>query len=65
MSDPIEFLRKEEILAVVRRAGVPGETVDALEAALPDPVSVTDAANIVGRYGINFDSIISAMGGSP
>jgi hypothetical protein len=57
MSDPIEFLRKEEILAVVRRAGVPGETLDALEAALPDPVSVC--------YGINLDSIISAMGGSP
>ena len=65
MSDPIEFRRKEEILAVLRRAGVPEETLDALEAALPDPVAVTDAANIVARYGINLNSIISAMGGSP
>jgi hypothetical protein len=65
MSDPIEFRRKEEILAVLRRAGVPEETLDALEAALPDPVAVTDAANILARHGINLNSIISAMGGSP
>jgi hypothetical protein len=44
---------------------VPEETLDALEAALPDPVAVTDAANILARHGINLNSIISAMGGSP
>jgi hypothetical protein len=65
MSDPIDFRRKKEILAVLRRVGAPEETLDALDAALPYPVGVTDAANIVGRYGIDLNSIISAMGGSP
>ena len=65
MSDPIEFLAKDDILAVLLRAGVPGETLRALDAALPDPVGLTDAANILGRYGITLDSVISAMGGSP
>jgi hypothetical protein len=65
MSDPIEFLRKDDILAVLRRASVPEETLHALDAALPDPVGLTDAANIPGRYGITLDSVISAMGGSP
>jgi hypothetical protein len=64
MSYP-EVLRKEEILTVLRRAGAPPETLDALDAELPDPVSRTDAANILGRYGITLDSVISAMGGSP
>jgi hypothetical protein len=41
------------------------ETTRALDAALPDPVGLTDAANILGRYGIALDSVISALGGSP
>jgi hypothetical protein len=65
MSDPIEFLAKDDILAVLLRAGVPEETMRALDADLPDPVGLTDAANILGRYGITLDSVISAMGGSP
>jgi hypothetical protein len=65
MSDPIEFLAKKDLLAVLLRAGVPEETMRALDADLPDPVGITDAANILGRYGITLDSVISAMGGSP
>jgi hypothetical protein len=65
MSDPIEFLRKDDILAVLRRSSVPEEALHALGAALPDPVGLADAANILGRYGITLDSVISAMGGSP
>jgi hypothetical protein len=65
MSDPIEFLAKNDILAVLLRAGVPEETMRALDADLPDPVGLTDAANILGRYGITLDSVISAIGGSP
>jgi hypothetical protein len=45
MSDPIEFLRKDDILAVLRRSSVPEETLHALGAALPDPVGLADAAN--------------------
>ena len=65
MSDPIEFLAKKDLLAVLLRAGVPEQTMRALDADLPDPVGITDAANILGRYGITLDSVISAMGGSP
>jgi hypothetical protein len=65
MSDRREFRRKEDILAILRRACVPDETLKAVDAALPDPIHVTDAANLLLRHGITRDSLISRMGGSP
>jgi hypothetical protein len=65
MSDRLEFRRKEDILAILRRACVPDERLKAVDAVLPDPVDVTDAENLLLRYGITLDSLISRMGGSP
>jgi hypothetical protein len=65
MSDRLEFRRKEDILAILRRACVPDERLKAVGAVLPDPVDVTDAENLLLRYGITLDSLISRMGGSP
>jgi hypothetical protein len=60
------FAPKAEVLAVLRRAGVPEETLEAVDAELDDPVDLDDAANRLGlRYGISLNSLISSMGGSP
>ena len=53
------------LLYVLRRSGVPEQTVQALDAALDDPVDVTRDANLFLRYGITLDSLIDSMGGSP
>ena len=65
MSEERDLRTKAEVLAVLRRSGVPEETVQALDAALDDPVDVTRDANLFLRYGITLDSLIDSMGGSP
>ena len=65
MSEERDLRTKAEVLAVLRRSGVPEETVQALDAALDDPVDVTRDANLFLRYGITLDSLIDRMGGSP
>jgi hypothetical protein len=39
MSDRLEFRRKEDILAILRRACVPDERLKAVDAVLPNPPS--------------------------
>ena len=65
MSEERDLRTKAEVLAVLRRSGVPEQTVQALDAALDDPVDVTRDANLFLRYGITLDSLIDRMGGSP
>ena len=57
LSDEQDVKPKAEVLAVLRRSGVPEETVEALDAAL----DTTRDANLFLRYGITLDS----LGGSP
>ena len=56
---------KADVLAVLRRAGIPEETVQALDAALDDPVDLRRDGNLLASYGITLDSLVDAMGGSP
>jgi len=56
---------KEDVLAVLRRVGAPEEAVTAVETELGDPVTVNEAANVLLRYGITHDSIMTWMGSSP
>jgi hypothetical protein len=56
---------KSEVLAILRRAGVSEETVEALDAELRDPVDLDRDANVFLRHGITRDYIIDRMGGSP
>jgi hypothetical protein len=65
VSEERDVRSKAEVLAVLRRSGVPEQTVQALDAALDDPVDVTRDANLFLRYGITLDSLIDRMGGSP
>ena len=65
MSEERDLRPKGEVLAVLRRSGVPEETVQALDAALDDPVDVTRDGILLLRYGITLDSLTDSMGGSP
>jgi hypothetical protein len=65
VSEERDLRTKAEVLAVLRRSGIPEQTVQALDAALDDPVDVTRDANLFLRYGITLDSLIDRMGGSP
>ena len=56
---------KEDVLEVLRHMGVSDETLEEIDAQLADPVDPTQAANVLLRYGITLDSVLSRMGGSP
>jgi hypothetical protein len=64
MNDERHLLPKAEALAVLRRTGVPEETIQALDAALDDPVDVDRHANLIARYGITREHLVDRMGGS-
>ena len=65
MGDEPDVRPKTEILAVLRRAGYPEQTVAALDAELQDTIDVDRDANIFLRHEITLDRIIDRMGGSP
>ena len=65
MSDERDLRPKSEVLAVLHRAGIAEHTLQALNAALEDPVDLQRDGNLLARYGITRDSLIDRMGGSP
>jgi hypothetical protein len=65
MSGERHLRRKAEVLAILRRAGYSEQTLEALDAELPDPVDVDRDGNTFLRHGITLDSIIDRLGGSP
>lgn len=65
MSDERDLRRKSDVLAVLRRAGVSEQTVEALDAELDDPVDVNRDADVFFRHGITLGQLIDRMGGSP
>jgi hypothetical protein len=65
MGDEPHLRRKAEILSILHRAGYSEETVEALDAELPDPVDVDRDGNVFLRHGITLDNVIDRMGGSP
>jgi hypothetical protein len=52
MSDERDLRAKREVLAVLRRGGIPEHTVQALNAALEDPVDLRRDRDLLARYGI-------------
>jgi hypothetical protein len=65
MSDTRDLRPKARVLAVLRRAGVPEQTVQALNTALKDPVDLRRDGGLLSRYGITLDGLVDRMGGSP
>jgi hypothetical protein len=60
-----DLRQKADVLEVLRRAGVPEETIRALDAALDDPVDVQRDANLLARHGVTLGLLTDRMGGSP
>ena len=65
MSDQPDLRPKADVLAVLRRAGISEGTVQALDAALEDPVDLRRDGNLLASYGITRDRLTDRMGGSP
>jgi len=56
---------KPGMLAVLRRVGVPEQTVQTLNVALKDPVHLRRDGNLLASYGITVDRLVDLLGGSP
>jgi hypothetical protein len=65
MEDARSLRTKAELLAVLRRAGTPEETIQALDAVLDDPVDLERDRSLLAHYGITRGRLTDAMGGSP
>jgi hypothetical protein len=65
MSEKPILRSKAEAVEVLRRAGVPEETIRELMAALPDPIDMERDANLLASYGITREHLVDRMGGSP
>jgi hypothetical protein len=64
MPKPRKF-RKSALLDEMRRAGYPREVVDEIDSQLPDPVDYYREQDLLARYGITLDNLVSRFGGSP
>jgi hypothetical protein len=56
---------KSQIIQALHQAGIAQQTIDALEAQLPDPVDLDRDGNLLFAYGITWDRLIDRAGGSP
>lgn len=57
-------LPKKEFLHVLRRAGIPQETIKEADEQLHDPVDPVRDGIFLVRHGIDRDQLVSRMGGS-
>jgi len=58
-------LKKPDGIEILRRAGVPAETIEALSAELGEEIDLERDGATLLRYGISRDALIARMGGSP
>jgi hypothetical protein len=64
-SEKRDLRSKASVLALLRRAGVSERTVEAMDAALDDPVDLHRDAGLFFRYGVTVAQLVDRMGGSP
>jgi hypothetical protein len=58
-------LSRAEILKMLHRAGYPPDVVAEIEAQLPDPIDLLRDRDVLIRYGITTEALVSRLGGSP
>jgi hypothetical protein len=58
-------LPKKDFLHVLRRAGIPQETIKMADEQLNDPVDQDRDGIFLVTHGLDRDQLISRMGGSP
>ena len=61
----VHEMPRAEVLQFLRRAGYPSERIEAIKAALPDPVDFDRDATLMTRLGLTRDHLMDLMGGSP
>jgi hypothetical protein len=59
------YRSKAELLQVLRRIGIPVETIAELDAQLPEVVDIDEAGTLLQTYGLTRDEAMSRLGGSP
>jgi hypothetical protein len=62
---PPTKLPKKDFLHILRKAGVPEETIKATDEQLHDPVDLERDAIFLVTHGLDRDQLMSRMGGSP
>jgi hypothetical protein len=55
---------RQEIVAIMRRTGYT-QLADEAERVLPDPVDIDQIAAFAQSHGVDRDTFVSEMGGSP
>jgi hypothetical protein len=58
-------LPKKEFLLVLRRAGIPEETIKEADGQLHDPIDPKRDGIFLVTHGLDRDQLVSLMGGSP
>jgi hypothetical protein len=58
-------LPKQEFLLVLRRAGIPEETIEVADEQLHDPIDLKRDGIFLLTHGLDRDQLVSRMGGSP
>ena len=58
-------LPKKDFLHVLRKAGVPEETIKAADEQLQDPIDLERDGVFLVTHGLDRDQLMSRMGGSP
>jgi hypothetical protein len=56
---------KSQLLGVLRRAGYPAETIEALDRELPDVFEPARYEGLLARHGVTFGELERRMGSSP
>jgi hypothetical protein len=56
---------RAEILKVLQRAGYPPMVVAEIATQLPDPIDLGRDRDVLIRYGITTEALVSRLGGSP
>jgi hypothetical protein len=62
---PPTKLPKQDFLRILRRAGVPEETIKATDERLQDPIDLERGAVFLVTHCLGRDQLMSCMGGSP
>jgi hypothetical protein len=57
--------KKSELLSVLKRAGYPAETIEALDRALPDVFEPVRYESLLARYGVTMGELKERMGSNP
>jgi hypothetical protein len=58
-------LSRAEFLKMLNRAGYPPDVVAEIAAQLPDPIDLWRDRDVLIRYGITTEALVSRLGGSP